>query len=62
LVSIPVIMFGSRFILAMMNRYPIIVTGGGLLLGWIAGVMPLMATQTPPPMATSNSPTLTVLR
>lgn len=39
LVSIPVIMFGSRFVLAMMNRYPIIVTGGGLLLGWIAGVM-----------------------
>lgn len=39
LVSIPVIMFGSRFALAMMNRYPIIVTGGGLLLGWIAGVM-----------------------
>ena len=29
MVSIPVIMFGSRFVLAMMNRYPIIVTGGG---------------------------------
>jgi uncharacterized protein (TIGR00369 family) len=27
-----------------------------------AGLHPLVATQTPPPMATSNSPTLTVLR
>jgi hypothetical protein len=32
------------------------------LIGIILLSLPLMATQTPPPMATSNSPTLSALR
>jgi len=39
LVSIPIIVWGSQLVLKMMDRYPIIITVGGLLLGWIAGTM-----------------------
>jgi YjbE family integral membrane protein len=39
LVSIPIIVVGSRLALRLMDRYPIVVTAGGLLLGWISGVM-----------------------
>lgn len=34
--SIPLIIFGSSYILAMMRRFPLIVWLGGALLGWIA--------------------------
>jgi YjbE family integral membrane protein len=44
LVSIPIIVVGSRLALRLMDRYPIVVTAGGLLLGWIGGVM--LATDT----------------
>lgn len=36
LLSIPLIIFGSRVVLAMMERFPVIVTFGGGLIGWIA--------------------------
>ncbi|CAN7767166.1 hypothetical protein LJR290_007350 [Variovorax sp. LjRoot290] len=39
LVSIPIIVVGSRLALRLMDRYPIVGTAGGLLLGWISGVM-----------------------
>jgi YjbE family integral membrane protein len=39
LVSIPIIVWGSQLVLKLMDRFPIIITGGGLLLGWIAGTM-----------------------
>jgi len=39
LVSIPIIVWGSGLVLRMMDRFPIIVTGGGMLLGWIAGTL-----------------------
>jgi YjbE family integral membrane protein len=39
LVSIPIIVWGSQLVLKLMDRYPIIITLGGLLLGWIAGTM-----------------------
>ncbi len=39
LVSIPVIVAGSRLVLKVMDRFPILVTLGGMLLGWIAGQM-----------------------
>ena len=39
LVSIPIIVAGSRLVLALMDRFPIIVTLGAMLLGWIAGQM-----------------------
>jgi hypothetical protein len=38
-VSIPLIIYGSTVILKLMNRFPIIITAGGGLLGWVAGEM-----------------------
>ncbi len=37
--SIPLIIYGSTFILKLMNRFPVIVTLGGGVLGWVAGEM-----------------------
>ena len=39
LVSIPVVVWGSQLVLKLMDRYPIVITGGGALLGWIGGGM-----------------------
>jgi YjbE family integral membrane protein len=39
LVSIPIIVWGSQLVIKLMDRYPIIITAGGMLLGWIAGTM-----------------------
>ena len=38
-ISIPLIIFGSKLILGLMNRFPIIITLGAGLLGWVAGDM-----------------------
>jgi YjbE family integral membrane protein len=35
--SIPLLVFGSTLVLALLNRYPILVWAGAGLLGWIAG-------------------------
>jgi len=39
LISIPIIVWGSQLVIKLMDRYPIIITLGGMLLGWIAGGM-----------------------
>jgi len=39
LVSIPIIVWGSQLVIKLMDRFPAIITVGGLLLGWIAGTM-----------------------
>ena len=39
LVSIPIIVWGSTLVLKLIERYPLVVTLGGALLGWIAGGM-----------------------
>lgn len=39
LVSIPIIVWGSQMVLKLMDRFPLIITLGGMLLGWIAGTM-----------------------
>src|SRR3990167_8176848 len=39
LISIPIIVSGSQLVIKLMARFPIIITGGGMLLGWIAGGM-----------------------
>jgi YjbE family integral membrane protein len=39
LVSVPIIIWGSQLVLKLMDRFPIIITVGGMLLGWIAGTM-----------------------
>jgi YjbE family integral membrane protein len=38
-ISIPLIIFGSQLILKLMNRFPVIITLGAALLGWVAGEM-----------------------
>ena len=38
-ISIPLIIFGSTIIVKLMDRFPIIITGGAALLGWVAGEM-----------------------
>ncbi len=39
LVSVPIIIWGSQLVLKLMDRFPVIITAGGMLLGWIAGTM-----------------------
>ena len=36
LISIPLVVGGSTLIMVMLSRFPILVWGGGALLGWIA--------------------------
>jgi YjbE family integral membrane protein len=38
-VSVPIIVWGSKFVLVLMDRFPIVIVGGAALLGWIAGDM-----------------------
>jgi len=39
IVSIPIIVAGSQLVLKLMDRFPVIITLGAMLLGWIAGQM-----------------------
>lgn len=38
-ISIPLVIFGAQMLLKIMERFPIIITIGGGLLGWVAGEM-----------------------
>lgn len=38
-VSIPIIVWGSKLVLRLMDRFPVVITLGAGLLGWIAGEM-----------------------
>ena len=38
-ISIPLVVFASRLLLTLMDRYPVIITIGAALLGWVAGEM-----------------------
>ena len=38
-ISIPLVIFGSTLLLKVMERFPIIITIGAALLGWVAGEM-----------------------
>jgi YjbE family integral membrane protein len=38
-ISIPLVVFASRLLLGLMERYPVIITIGAALLGWVAGEM-----------------------
>ena len=40
-ISIPLIIYGSTLILKLMTRFPVIITIGAGLLGWVAGEMAL---------------------
>jgi len=54
-VSIPLIMAGAAIVMALLERYPIIVWAGAALLGWIAGEIiakdPLIMRSIDPAMA-----------
>jgi YjbE family integral membrane protein len=39
LISIPIIVWGSQFVLKLMDRFPVVITLGAALLGWIGGDM-----------------------
>lgn len=39
LISIPLVIFGSAMLLKVMERFPVIITIGGALLGYVAGEM-----------------------
>ena len=39
LISIPIIVWGSQLVIKLMERFPVVITLGGMLLGWIAGGM-----------------------
>ena len=39
LISIPIIVWGSQLVIKLMERFPSVILGGGMLLGWIAGGM-----------------------
>ncbi len=39
LLSVPIIVWGSTLVLKLIDRFPIVITLGGALLGWIAGGM-----------------------
>jgi YjbE family integral membrane protein len=38
-ISIPIVIFGSTLVLKLMERFPVVITFGAALLGWIAGEM-----------------------
>jgi YjbE family integral membrane protein len=38
-VSVPIIVWGSKLVLKLMDRFPVVITLGAALLGWIAGEM-----------------------
>jgi YjbE family integral membrane protein len=39
LVSIPVVVWGSTFVIRLMDKFPWVIIVGGMLMGWIAGTM-----------------------
>jgi len=39
LVSVPLLVWGSQLVLKLIDRYPLIIYGGGALLGYVAGEM-----------------------
>jgi len=38
-ISIPLVIFGATLLLKLMERFPVIITVGGGLIGWVAGEM-----------------------
>jgi len=57
-VSIPLIVFGSTLILKVMARFPVIITAGAALLGWLAGEMMLTDPAVPPLFGAVGEPAI----
>jgi YjbE family integral membrane protein len=53
LVSIPIVVWGSKIVLTLMDRFPVVITLGAALLGWIAGGMLLSDPGMPPSVSAS---------
>jgi YjbE family integral membrane protein len=51
LVSIPIVVYGSKLVITLMDRFPLVITAGAALLGWIAGGMLLTDPAFPAGMA-----------
>lgn len=60
LVSIPIIVWGSQLVIKLMDRFPIIITAGGMLLGWIAGTMAVTDPALVNPEVLPSMPKLTI--
>ena len=56
LVSIPIIVWGSQLVIKLMDRFPWIITAGGMLLGWIAGTMAVTDPAAVPFMPLASEP------
>jgi len=56
LVSIPIVVWGSKLVLALMDRFPVVITLGAALLGWIAGGMLLTDKALPDALVQSLGP------
>lgn len=54
-VSIPIIVWGSSLVLKLMDRFPVIITAGGMLLGWIAGTLAVSDPALAPYVAASDT-------
>jgi len=39
LISVPIVVWGSRFVLWLLDRFPVVILLGGALLGWVGGGM-----------------------
>lgn len=55
LVSIPIVVWGSKLVLTLMDRFPVVITLGAALLGWIAGGM-LLTDKAMPATISQNIP------
>ena len=53
LFSIPIVVWGSKLVLKLMDRFPQVITAGGALLGWIAGGMMVSDPALPADFSTS---------
>ncbi len=60
LVSIPIIVWGSQLVIKLMDRFPVIITAGGMLLGWIAGTMAVTDPAIVDPQIVAQMPKLMV--
>ncbi len=56
LVSVPIIVWGSQFVIGLMERFPIVITLGAMLLGWIAGTMAVSDPWVAPYVSTGDAP------
>ncbi|MBY0465376.1 MAG: TerC family protein, partial [Burkholderiales bacterium] len=54
-ISIPIVVWGSKLVLTLMDKFPIVITLGAALLGWIAGGM-MLADPTVPDSVSKTVP------